>query len=132
MTLAATICAHQIEYENGIEIVDHAAGYDSGTDRIRVLIWWNVPEEKMLEAYNISLQILTSDWQNVRQLDRHLYDDQVPWNVTELSTEGLPEGDYTLVLILYDRESGDKVIGLAEHSGSQANVLPLLSFTKET
>ncbi len=128
-------CDHmraQIEYENGIEIVDHAAGYDSGTDRIRVLIWWNVPEEKMLEAYNISLQILTSDWQNVRQLDRHLYDDQVPWNVTELSTEGLPEGDYTLVLILYDRESGDKVIGLAEHSGSQANVLPLLSFTKET
>ena len=128
-------CDHKpapIEYDNGIEILDHAARYESESDRIEVLIWWNVPDEKMLEEYNISLQILTPDRQNVRQLERHFYDDLVPWNVTELSTDGLPEGDYSLVLILYDRESGDKVIGLAERSETQANVLPLLSFTRET
>ena len=128
-------CDHKpapIEYDNGIEILDYAARYESESDRIEVLIWWNVPDEKMLEEYNISLQILTPDRQNVRQLDRHFYDDLVPWNVTELSTDGLPEGDYSLVLILYDRESGDKVIGLAERSETQANFLPLLSFTRET
>ena len=128
-------CGHDpapVEYINGISILDHASSYEPGLDRVRVLTWWHIPEERMLHEYNISLQLVTPQWQNVRQLDRHLYDDLVPWNVTELSTQGLPEGDYTLVLILYDRESGDKVIGRAEHGSSQANVLPLLSFTKET
>ena len=124
-------CDHKpapIEYDNGIEILDHAARYESESDRIEVLIWWNVPDEKMLEEYNISLQILTPDRQNVRQLDRHFYDDLVPWNVTELSTDGLPEGDYTLVLILYDRESGAKASAVDSVSGDASSIISLFTF----
>ena len=124
-------CDHKlapIEYDNGIEILDHAARYESESERIEILIWWNVPDEKMLEEYNISLQILTPDRQNVRQLDRHLYDNLVPWNVTELSTQGLPEGDYSLVLILYDRESGAKASAVDSVSGDVSSIISLFTF----
>ena len=104
-------CNHEaapIEYENGIKVVDRAVQFDEDTERINVLTWWDVPDEAMLEEYNISLQIIASDGQNVRQIDRHLYDNIVPWSVVELSTADLPADDYALVLILYRRDSGSK------------------------
>ena len=66
--------ATSIEYDNGIKILDYAAHFDEVNERIQVLTWWEVPDESMLDQFNISLQIITSDWQNLRQVDRHLYD----------------------------------------------------------
>ena len=63
-------CNHEaapIEYENGIKVVDRAVQFDEDTERINVLTWWDVPDEAMLEEYNISLQIISSEGQNVRQ-----------------------------------------------------------------
>ena len=104
-------CIHDaapIEYENGIRVVDRAVQFDVDAERIKVLTWWDLPDEAMLEEYNISLQIIASGGQNVRQIDHHLYDNIVPWSVVELSTADLPADDYTLVLILYRRDSGSK------------------------
>ena len=107
-------CDHEaapIEYENVIKIVDRAVNFDPDANRIEALIWWNVPDEAMLEEYNISLQVHSSNGQNVRQTDRHLYDNIVPWSVIKMSTADLTGGDYQVMLILYHRENQAKVAG---------------------
>ena len=120
--------ATTVEYDNGIRVLDYAAQLDEQNERLQVLTWWEVPDESMLDQFNISLQIITSDWRNLRQVDRHLYDKIAPWNVIELSTVDLPAGDYRLMLILYERDSLDKVYGLTLPSGDSTNMQTLLAF----
>ena len=120
-----------IAYDNGVTIVDHFAHYVPESDLVQILTGWEVADEDLLDEYNISLQIITADWQNVRQEDRHLYE-LPPWDVIELSTEGLSPGDYRLMMILYHRDSGEKVSRLDLASGEAANILSLLAFTIES
>ena len=65
------------------------------------------------------------------QIDRHLYDDILKWFSTELSTENLPPGEYRVMVILYDRDSGKKVRGVDLESGREDNIFPIVSFTVE-
>ncbi len=117
-----------IQYENGARLLDRAIEFDIDDQRIDALTWWDIPDDEMLNQYNISLQIITSDWQNIRQVDRHLHDDLVPWGVSELSTADLPSGDYRLMLIVYDRFTGVKLGGIDLISSQSGEILPLLSF----
>jgi len=126
-------CEHEaapIEYDNGLRVVDRALRFDPDAERIEALIWWDVPDAAMLDEYNISLQIISSEGKNVRQTDRHLYDNVAPWSVIDLSTEQLPADDYALVLILYRRDSESKVVGVDQSTDEFGAILPLLGFTK--
>ena len=128
-------CNHEaapIEYDNGIKVVDRAVQFDADAELIKVLTWWDVPDEAMLKEYNISLQIITSIGQNVWQIDRHLYDNIVPWSVVELSAADLPADDYALVLILYRRDSGSKVIGMDQSTDVTGGILPLFRFNRQS
>ena len=125
-------CEHRlapVEYNNGIRIIDRAASHDPLAETLQVLVWWDVPEKDMLDEYNISLQVITPEWQNARQIDRHLNDSLLPWHVIELSTSGLPRLNYRLVLILYSRENGAKVSGAEIDSGNSDKFLTILEFT---
>ena len=126
-------CDHQpapIVYDNRIKVIDRFARYVPESEVLQILTWWEVADEGLLDEYNVSMQIITPDWRNVRQEDRHLYE-LPPWDVIELSTEGLPPGDYRLMMILYHRDTGEKVSGLDLTSGETGNLLPLLAFTIE-
>jgi len=118
-----------LAYDNGIRVVDRFARYASESEVLQILTGWEVPNGQMLEEYNVSMQILNPDWRNVRQTDRHLYDNLLPWNVIELSTKGLPAGDYRLMMILYHRDSGEKVEGVDLATGEAGKILPILTFT---
>jgi hypothetical protein len=129
-------CDHEYQpilYENGIRIVDKFADFDRESESIRVVTGWEVADEAQLEEYNISIQILTPDWQKVRQArDRHLHNKILKWYVTDLSTAGLPPGDYRVVVILYDRDkSSSKVAGVDATTGDIGTSLPILHFTIE-
>lgn len=102
---------------------------DPQAQAIRLLAWWDVPNNEMLDKYNDSLQIMTADWRNILQIDRHLYDGLVPWSVLQLPTAELPADDYRLALILYARESGSKVHRLDELSGEAAGIIPIAAFS---
>ena len=125
-------CGHwpaPVEFDNGIKLIDRAARYDHLAEVIQVLTWWEVPDRDILNDYNVSLQVISPDWRNVRQVDRHLSARFLSWNVIELSTSGLPALDYRLVLILYDRENGKKVRGTDIDSGNSDKFLTVLQFT---
>ena len=119
-----------IAYENGVRVIDRAVRYVPESNLVQILTGWEVKDEQLLYEYNVSMQIITPDWRNVRQEDRHLYE-MPPWDVIDLSAEGLPPGDYRLVIILYHRDSGEKVSGADPTTGETANILLLLSFTIE-
>lgn len=126
-------CDHEaapIEYDNGIRVVDRAVRFAPDAEGIEALIWWDVPDEAMLDEYNISLQIISSAGKNVRQTDHHLYNHIVPWSVIDMSTKELPADDYKFVLILYRRDSGSKVVGVDQSTGEGGSILPLLGFTR--
>ena len=125
-------CEHRlapVAYDNGISIIDRAASYDPIAETLEVWVWWDLPEKDLLDEYNISLQVITPEWRNARQVDRHLNDGLLPWNVIELSTSGLPSLNYRLVLILYSRENGAKVSGSELDSGISDKFLTVLEFT---
>ena len=124
--------AAPIEYENGIRVADRAVRLDADAELIKVLTWWDVPDEARLEEHNISLQIIASDGQNVRQIDRHLYDNIVPWSVVELSTADLPADHYALVLILYRRDTRSKVAGKDQSTDEMGSILPIAGLNLQT
>ncbi len=125
-----------IQYENGIRIVDKFADHDRERNVIRVVTGWEVDQREQLELFNVSIQIISADWQNARQApDRHLYDDVLKWYEVELSTADLPAGDYRVVVIVYDRYqssakvSSAKVSGADLTTGEAGTILPVYHFT---
>ena len=121
-----------IAYENGVTLVDRFAQYAPEEQKVYILTGWEVENEEALYEYNLSLQFITPDWQRLgAQIDRHLYDNILPWFTAELSTEDLPPGDYRLMVILYDRESRKKVGGVDLASGWEDSIFPIVSFTVE-
>ncbi|MCY4071335.1 MAG: glycosyltransferase family 39 protein [Chloroflexi bacterium] len=124
-------CDHQpapIDYDNGIGLIDRAALYDADAEVVQALTWWDVPNTEILDEHNISLQIITADWQNIRQIDRHFYDSIVPWNMLELSTAGLSNGSYRIVLVVYNRHTGKKIAGVDNTNGETSGFHTLLAF----
>jgi len=131
---SALSCDHEsepIEYDNGIIIQDKFIDYDDRQDNVRVVTNWQVNDASLLDDYNVSIQIVTPDWQNVGQTDRHLYDEIVPRYWADLSTEGLPTGDYRVMVIVYHNETGEKVAGTDLTTEETATLLPIGVFTIE-
>ena len=117
-----------IHYGNGVAVVDHYARYRSEERSLQVLTGWEVPDQEMLDQYNVSFQVLTPDWNNEAHIDLHLY--QLPkWNLTELSAPDLQPGAYRLVMILYDRYTHEKVEGIDLMTGQRDSILTVLNFT---
>ena len=122
-----------IHYDNGIRIVDKFAYHSDEENSIHVVTGWEVPHAEQLELFNVSIQIITPDWQNVAQApDRHLYDKVLKWYIVELSTANLAPGDYRVVVILYDRyHSSDKVNGTDLTTGEVGTILPVAHLSIE-
>ena len=119
-----------IHYDNGIKILDKFGGYNEERQSVRVIAGWQVADEAQLDDYNVSIQIITPEWQKVGQApDRHLHDDVLKWHAAEISTAGLSPGAYQAVIILYDRHSKAKVAGVDLSTGGTGNILPILEFS---
>ncbi len=119
-----------VEYDNGIRVIDRFADYDRQKQSIRVVTGWEVADEAQLDEYNVSIQIISTDWQSLVQVpDRHLYDHILPWYAVELSTAGLPPGDYQVMVILYNRDTVKKIAGVDSTTGFSSDIHPVFSFT---
>lgn len=129
-TLACDRAYHEIQYDNGIKIIDAFAVYDDEAQSVRVVTGWEVEDQAQLEEYNVSVQLITPEWEKARQApDRHLYDNILTWYAVELSIEDLPPGIYNAMVILYDRYSGKKVSGVEMTTGRIGDIFAVLSFT---
>ncbi len=128
-------CQHEyqpIHYENGIAIVDRFGEHDAANDLVRIVTGWEVASDQQLNQYNISIQLLDSQSEKYWQEDWHLYNRILKWHELEFQpARELIPGFYRLVIILYGRETGEKVAGRDMNSGETGNILPLLTFSVE-
>ena len=130
--MACDHAATPVEYENGVRLIDRAVAFDAASDSLKALLWWSLPDESMLDDFNISLQIFGPDQSKASQSDHHLDANLVPWRVTGLATDELPSGAYSLKLILYDRLTGAKISGIDAATGEQVKFLRLADFAIES
>ena len=61
-----------------------------------------------LYNYHISHQLISTDWDNVAQLDLPLAHEGKPRRFS-IDVAGVPAGSYRLMAILYDKETGERV-----------------------
>ena len=120
--------ASTVVYDNGMRLIDRAVRYDGDTNAIQALLWWEIPDESMLDDFNISLQVFDSNGDKAAQNDYHLDANLTPWGVAKLPLGDLPDGDYQLKLILYNRHDGAKVSGVDEATGDAMALLRLHDF----
>ena len=122
-----------IEFDKGISIVDRFIEVHPERQMVRAVTGWEVDDVALLYQYNVSIQIVDTNGEKVAQIDpdRHLYDNILKWYVAELSTSGLLPGDYRVVVIVYDRESGAKISGADLANGKVAKILPIGEFEVE-
>ncbi|MCY4465997.1 MAG: glycosyltransferase family 39 protein [Chloroflexi bacterium] len=120
-----------IDFENGIRIVDRFVRHDAAKDRLRIVTGWDVPSDDLLAQYNVSLQVITADGRNVAQSDRHLDEELLKWYDSTLSTADLAAGDYRVFVIVYDRQTLQKVSGVDMATGQIASMLPIYEFSIE-
>ena len=115
-----------------MRIVDRFARYLPESDLVQVLTGWEVEDEELLYEYNVSLQLISSDWSKFEQVDRHLHDDILKWYREELSTNDLPPGDYHVMVIVYDSETVRKVTGTDLLNNRSDSIFPILTFRVES
>ncbi len=120
-----------INYENGIRIIDRFARRDAANDRLRIVTGWDVPRDDLLALYNVSLQVITADWRNVAQRDRHLDAELLKWYDADLPTADLADGDYRVFIILYERDNMQKVAGIDSTNGQTADMFLIYEFSIE-
>ena len=123
---------HPVAYTNSIKVLDRWATYLPEQERLQILTWIETADQLQPFVFNVSWQIISSDWQNVRQVDRHLHDSTVlPWSRIDISTEGLAPGDYRLMLIVYRNDTGAKISFLDPETDQLSSFLPILAFNVE-
>ena len=131
---SALDCDHArqaIEFANGIRMVDRFVRRDAANDRLRIVTGWDVPSDDLLALYNVSLQVITADWRNVAQRDRHLDAELLKWYDADLSTADLADGDYRVFVILYERQTLQKVSGVDLANGQTVDMFPIYEFSIE-
>ncbi len=123
----------RIEYENGIAIADSFAALQPDAAILTVLTGWDVPSQRLLNDFSFSLQVHTLQNEKVEQGHRDYYLHQFSrkWNWLELPIAGIAPGEYRLVVILYNTNSGEKVGGVDLATGVAGTILPIWTFTVE-
>ncbi len=122
-----------IAYANGISVVDRRAQYRPESAELRILIGWEVPDEQLYQELSVSFQVLTPDWEKAQagHLDLYLHQLRKKWNVVDLPIDGVMPGEYRLVVILYNSETGEKVSGVDVSTGESGAILSIFAFAVE-
>ena len=92
------------------DIIDYqfyAAELDAAHSKLLFSDQWTAPGDDRLENYKMSYQLITSDWDNVAQLDLPLvHEGQL--RLFSIDIADVPAGAYRLMAILYHKDSGER------------------------
>lgn len=92
-------------------------------DRIAFIDRWNAAEAQALTNLNMSIQLISEDWNNVAQVDLPLVNpDQLRQFTIDISR--VPPGHYRLMAIVYNNQTGERSSWL-NNSGDAPEILKL-------
>ena len=102
--------APQLAASYQTDIIDYqfyGAVLDTAHSKLLFSDQWTAPGDDGLENYKMSYQLITSDWDNVAQLDLPLvHEGQL--RLFSIDISHVPAGAYRLMAILYDKDSGER------------------------
>ena len=108
------------------DIIDYqfyAAELDGAHSKLLFSDQWTAQGDDGLENYKMSYQLITSDWNNVAQLDLPLVHEG-ELRLFSIDISHVPAGTYRLMAILYDRDSGERQ-NWSNSTGGLSNMLTL-------
>lgn len=102
-----------------------AASLDADQIHLKFVDEWTELNQsgRALDGVRLSYQLISQDWDNVAQLDLPLVHEGVPRRFS-IDVSDVEPGDYRLVAILYDKETGERMDWF-ENDGASSKMLTL-------
>lgn len=117
-----------VDYGNGLSLmgVDLQPGADA--DTLSAYVAWRGGSALPPETYSVALHVLNADGELVAQTDYGLPGEDFLCGKPGITLDNLPAGDYTLAVIVYNWQTGERLTGTLQASGEQGERLPVGQF----
>ena len=99
------------QFNSRTELIDYryyGAIVDKAYSKIQFSDEWSGRDGREVETFMMSYQLISSDWENVAQLDLPLVHEGIPRRFS-IDISGVPAGAYRLITILYDKVTGERI-----------------------
>lgn len=117
----------RVQYDDiTISNVDAMLSDDQST--LTIVGRWQVADGFPESTYNISYQVITSDWKNVAQHDEFILTGKPRWTQVTLPVDMLDAGDYRVMIVIYHWQSGEKLSGQIVDVGEEGTLLTVDTF----
>ena len=120
--------APQLAASYQTDIIDYqfyGAALDTAESKLYFNDQWTAKADDDLSNYKMSYQLITSDWNNVAQLDLPLVHEG-KLRQFSIDIANVPAGAYHLMAIVYDKDSGER----QDWSNSTGGLSNMLTLTK--
>lgn len=117
-----------IQYDEGITITGLEPLPETVTDTLPVLIGWQVADNVAAYTYSVALHVLDSENNLVAQADYGLPEVAFSCQQTEIGLGDLPPGEYSLHVIVYTWETGERLTGRLTKTGEAGERLMIGDF----
>ena len=117
-----------VDYGNGLSLmgVDIQPGAEAGT--MSAYVSWNGGSALPPETYSVALHVLDASGEMVAQTDYGLPGEDFLCGQPTITLGDLPAGEYTLAVIVYNWQTGERLTGALETSGEQGERLAVGRF----
>jgi hypothetical protein len=118
-------------FDNGVTLT-YADPLPRVTDEtVQTAFAWQQTDAVPRETYSVALHVLDADGALVAQTDYGLPDRGFQCVVAPIDVSALPPGQYSLALILYAWQTGERVTGLMMATGERDDTLTFATFQVE-
>lgn len=122
--------AHTVRFGEGIAAESLLPPPDQAETHISVLLRWQIAETIPPETYAVSVQVVDAGGHLAAQADYPLPTRTNACRSTDLLLTDLPAGDYQLLLIVYDRLTGERLPAVGSEADQPADTFVLATFQK--
>jgi hypothetical protein len=120
-----------MRFGDGIALTGAEALPDGVTDSLPILIGWSVADTVQPHLYSVALHIVDAEGSLATQADYGLPELAFSCHDTQVALDDLPPGEYSVYVIVYAWESGQRLAGEALATGEQDERLLLGTFRIE-
>lgn len=112
----------------GVTLLEPLPEWVSGEGNLATLIGWTIGAAVPENAYSVGLHVIAADGRSVGQVDHALPVTAFSCGSDTIALDKLAPGTYSLIVVVYDWQTGERLHGAALATGQQGDMLTLGSF----
>jgi hypothetical protein len=113
------------QFDEGIRLTLLDPIPESATGHLPLLLGWSLTDDVPRQKYSVGLHVENADGQLVAQSDYGLTVESFACAASDIALDGLPPGEYTLLALVYDWQTNDRLPAENMDSGETGDRLPL-------